>query len=350
MKMTDVLVIGAGQAGLAMAYHLRQTALSFLLVDGNVRVGDSWRRRYDSLTLFTPRSFSQLPGLSLDGDPDGYASRDEFADYLERYAMDLGLPLELNTRVERLERANGHYCATRVDGQEIEAKAVVMANGGYQEPVIPSISHDVSHEVCQLSAADYRNPSQLPIGNVAVVGDGATGRDIASELAKTHLVYLATGKTRRLMPERILGISMWTWLGALGLLTAPMESFAGQKMREMDSFPNRDRDFAALRRKGIQIMPKLIRANDNQVTFQNGMSASVNSVVWAVGYQDDCSGVQIPEVKDAQGNFVHQKGIAPIRNFYFIGRPWQITTGSARIYGVSKDAETITHEIKRNLA
>lgn len=350
MKMTDVLIIGAGQAGLSMAYHLKQTRLQFHLVDGHARIGDNWRNRYDSLTLFTPRSLSSLPGLSLEGDPNGYASRDEFADYLEQYAIYFEFPIELNTRIERLERTNGHFCATRLDGQEIEAKVVVMANGSYQKPVIPSISSDLSKEVCQFSPANYRNSAQIPPGNVVVVGDGATGRDIASELAETHRVYLATGKPRRLMPERILGISMWKWLEVFGLRTAPVESFLGRKMRDMDSFPNRGRDLATLRAKGIHIMPKLTHANGNTVTFQNGKSASVSSVIWAAGYGDDSYWVHIPEVKDAQGNFVHQNGVAPIHNFYFIGRPWQITTGSARIYGVSKDAELTTKEIKKHLS
>lgn len=350
MNRTDILIIGAGQAGLAMAYHLKQTPLRFHMVDGNDRVGDSWRKRYDSLTLFTPRSLSELPGLALAGDPGGYASRDELADYLESYAVHFQFPIELNTRIKRLERMNGHFCASRFNGQEIEAKAVVMANGGFQKPVVPSISEGLSNEVCQFSTADYRNPVQIPAGNVVVVGDGATGRDIASELIETHLVYLATGRPRRLMPERILGISMWKWLGILGLLTAPVESYLGRKMRDMDSFPNRDRDLATLRRKGIQIMPKLTQANGNSVTFQNGASTSINSVIWAAGYKDDSEWVHIPEVKDAQGNFVHRKGIAPVRNLYFIGRPWQITTGSARIYGVDKDAELIASEIRKNLS
>ncbi|HSL46128.1 MAG TPA: NAD(P)/FAD-dependent oxidoreductase [Anaerolineales bacterium] len=350
MSRTDILIIGAGQAGLAIAYHLKQTPLSFQLVDGNARVGNSWRKRYDSLTLFTPRSLSGLPGLALRGDADGYASRDEFADYLENYAKYFGFPIELNTKIKRLERLNGHFCATRFDGQEMEARAVVLANGAYQKPVVPSIANDLPGEVSQFSPASYRNPSQIPSGNVVVVGDGATGRDIASELAASHRVYLATGRPRRLMPERIVGVSMWKWLDVLGLLTAPVESFFGKKMRDMDSFPNRDRDLAALRRKGIQIMPKLTAANGNTVTFQNGAQAAVNSVIWATGYRDDSEWVHIPEVKDTQGNFVHQRGIAPIRNFYFIGRPWQMTTGSARIYGVSKDAQFITNELRKTLS
>jgi putative flavoprotein involved in K+ transport len=210
MNKTDVLIIGAGQAGLAMAYYLKQTSLRFHIFESNKRIGDNWRKRYDSLTLFTPRSFSALPGLSLEGDPNGYASRDEFADYLERYAMHFQFPVELDTGIQRLERLNSHFCATDVHGREMEMKAVVLANGGFQKPAIPSFSKGLSNQVQQFSAANYRNPSQIPAGNVVVVGDGATGRDIASELAETHRVYLATGKPRRLMPERILGISMWS--------------------------------------------------------------------------------------------------------------------------------------------
>lgn len=349
MKKTDVLIIGAGQAGLAMGYHLKQTPLRFLLVDGASRVGDSWRRRYDSLLLFTPRSLSALPGLTLQGDPQGYASRDEFADYLESYANHFKFPIETNTGIKRLERRNGHFAATSSNGREIEAKVVVLANGGFQKPVVPAMSRNLSSDVQQFSAETYKNPSQLPSGNVVVVGDGATGRDIASELAESRTVFLATGKPRRLMPERILGMSMWWWLQKLGFLTAPSESFIGRKLREMDSFPNRERDFNALRRKGIQIMPKVTHTDGDTVTFTDGAGASVNSVIWAMGYRDDSDWVAIPEVKDAQGNFIHQKGVSPVKDLYFIGRPWQTSRASAIISGAGRDAEMVVNEIRRNL-
>ena len=348
MDGTNILIIGAGQAGLAMAYYLRRAKLSFQLVEGNLRLGDSWRNRYDSLTLFTPRSLSGLPGLPLEGDPNGNASRDEFADYLERYATQFMFPVELQTKIARLKHVNGYFYATSLGGQEIKSKVIVLANGAYQKPIVPPISRHLSPDVCQFSAAEYRNPVQIPDGNVVVVGDGATGRDIASELAATHRVYLATSRPRRLLPERILGVSIWKWMAILGLLMAPMDSFRGKKMREMDSFPDRDRDLAALRRRGIQIVSKLLRADGNTVTFQNGMSVPVNSIIWAVGYRDDSDWVDIPDIKDAQGNFLYHKGRSHFPNFYFIGRPWQMTTGSARIYGVSRDAEWITDEIRTN--
>jgi putative flavoprotein involved in K+ transport len=348
MKKTNVLVIGAGQAGLAMGYHLQKTSLRFLLVDGCSRVGDSWRRRYDSLTLFTPRSLSALPGLALKGDPQGYASRDEFADYLETYARHFDFPIKMNAGIQNLKRVNGHFSATSFNGQEIEAQVVVLANGGFQKPVVPTMSKNLSGDVQQFSAESYRNPSQIPAGTVVVVGDGATGRDIAVELSAPHTVYLAAGKPRRLMPERILGMSMWWWLNTLGFLTAPTDSFIGRKMRAMDSFPNRERDFAALRRKGIRIMPKVTQADGNAVTLENGASVPVNAVVWAMGYCDDSDWVAIPEVKDTQGNFVHRKGISPVKNLYFIGRPWQTSRASAIISGVDRDAALIANAIQSN--
>ena len=331
-----------------MGYHLRKTPLRFLSVDGASRVGDSWRERYDSLTLFTPRALSSLPGLPLQGNSQGYASRDEFADYLETYASHFDLPIQMMTDIKRLERRNGHFSATSFNGQEIEAQAVVLANGGFQKPIVPTFAKNLADDILQFSAEGYRNPSQIPAGTVVVVGDGATGRDIAVELSATHTVILATGKPRRLMPERILGISMWWWLEKLGFLTAPTESFIGRKMRAMDAFPNRDRDIPALARRGIKIMPKVTHAEGDTVTFANGASVSANSVVWAMGYRDDSDWVAIPKVKDAQGNFIHQRGISPVRNLYFIGRPWQTSRASAIIHGVGSDAEKIVSAIQSN--
>jgi putative flavoprotein involved in K+ transport len=184
---------------------------------------------------------------------------------------------------------------------------------------------------------------------VVVVGDGATGRDIAAELAGSHTVYLATGKPRQLIPERILGISTWTWLDKLGLLTTPSTSFIGRKLRQADSFPNRARDLPALQRKGIHIMPKLTGADGNSVTFADGASLSVNTVIWAVGYKDDSDWVSVPEVKDAQGNFVQTRGVSPVKNLYFVGRPWQTSRASAIICGVGRDAAMILNEIKSRL-
>jgi putative flavoprotein involved in K+ transport len=189
----DILVIGAGQAGLALGFHLRKAPFRFQIVDRNVRVGDSWRKRFDSLVLFTPRAYSALPGLAVPGDPDGYPTKDELADYLEMYVNHFHLPVVLGLGIRRLERADGGFQAITDTGQPIDCRAVVLATGAFQRPAIPAISKQLSQEVLQLSPEDYKAPGQLPPGRVLVVGDGATGREIALELAATHQVLLATG-------------------------------------------------------------------------------------------------------------------------------------------------------------
>lgn len=136
----DVLVIGGGQAGLATAYHLRSTGLRFEVLERHARIGDSWRERYDSLSLFTPRAYSALPGLSLDGDPDGYATKDEAAGYLDRYAARFARPVRMGADVRRLERVEGGFRATLADGTTIETRAVVTASRAYQLPAIPQVA------------------------------------------------------------------------------------------------------------------------------------------------------------------------------------------------------------------
>jgi putative flavoprotein involved in K+ transport len=345
MAALDVLIIGAGQAGLAMGYHLRKTHLRFQLVESNARLGDSWRKRYDSLVLFTPRMYSTLPGLALAGDPEGYADKDELADYLESYARHFDLPVTLGTSIQRLERRNGHFAAATSDGEVINARTVVLATGAFQKPSVPNIASGFSPDVMQFTPENYKNAAQTPNGTVLVVGDGATGRDIAGDLSASHQVLLATGHPRRLLPERILGRSSWWWFDELGILKLSAETALGKYIQKRDPFPGRGKTLNSLEARGVQVVPKLVNAAGGQVTFANGTSAEIHSVIWATGYHDSSHWVAIPEVKDAHGTYLHRHGISPIPNFYFIGRPWQRSRGSALITGVGADAQFITNHI-----
>ena len=206
----DVLVIGAGQAGLALGSTLRnETGLRFLLVDRHERIGESWRRRFDSLTLFTPRAYSALPGLPVPGDPEGYPTKDEIADYLDAYAAHFHLPVSLGTEIERLERQGEIFQATTTDGRVLTARAVVLASGAFQEPAVPAIARQLADDVTQLTPESYRNPAQTPAGTVLVVSDGATGRQIARELSAMHRVLLSTSRPRRVSSRRVLGRSIF---------------------------------------------------------------------------------------------------------------------------------------------
>ena len=349
--MSDVLIIGAGQAGLALGYYLRRTPLRFQLVERNRRIGESWRRRYDALELFTPRAYSALPGLALTGDPEGYAGKDVVAAYLEAYARHFDLPVLLGTGIQSLARHNGGFRATTDDGAHIEARAVVLATGAFQTPAIPHLAAGFSAEVRQFSADTYKNAAQLPPGTTLVVGDGATGRDIAHEVRGTgrHTVILATGRRRRTLPERILGKSTWWWLDKLGLLRVSGDTALGRWLKKADAFPSRGKTLKDLERQGVRVMPRVVAAHGTGVTFANRASAEVAAVVWATGYRDNSAWVAIPEVKDAHGSFVQGHGLSPVPNLYFIGRSWQRSRGSALFLGVGADARYLTDQIVKQL-
>ena len=348
-RSLDILVIGAGQAGLAMGYFLKQTPFSFQILDVHSRVGDSWRRRYDSLILFTPRAYSALPSLALAGDPEGYPTKDELADYLEQYAHHFKLPVILGSSIQHLERAGAGFRAITVDSASIECRAVVIATGGYQQPAIPEMAQRFAPSVVQLSPKSYKNPSQIPISTVLVVGDGATGRQIALELAVSHTVVLATGQPREPIPERMLGKSIFWWMDKLGISRVSCEMALGRRMMRNDAFPGRHLRLAKLRQRSISVVGRLTQANGHRATFATGEMIPVNIVVWATGYHDRTSWVSIPEVMDGRGHFVQQRGISPVTGLYFIGRPWQWTQGSSRLYGVGQDAAYLTEQIVSRL-
>jgi putative flavoprotein involved in K+ transport len=341
----DVLILGGGQAGLAMGHHLKETPLSLRIVERHPRVGDSWRNRYASLVLFTPRSYSALPGLALPGDPEGFPTKDEMADYLEAYAERFELPVAPGTGIRQLERADGGFRATTEAGEPIDSRAVVLATGAFQRPAIPPISNELSEEVTQLAPEDYRTPGQLAGGMVLVVGDGATGRQIALELTDNHQVLLAVGRPRRVSPDRILGRSVFWWMDRLGVLRASREKPIGRYLRKADPFPGKGLELERLRERGVEVVGRVTQAEGKKVSFADGKAAEVDAVVWATGYRDDADWVAIPEVKDDHGNFLHYRGISPLPNLCFVGRSWQWTRGSALFAGVGEDAAYLTEHI-----
>ena len=354
MAEIDVLIIGAGQAGLGMGYTLKKkTKFSFQILEGAPRIGDNWRSRYDELTLFTTREISQLPEMPIPGDPQGYPPRDQFGDYLEHYAEFMELPVKVNCKITKVVKSDdGGFISTAEDGTEYKSRSVVLANGPYQTANVLGMAKNLSDEVVQITSEDYKNSDQVKsFSRVLVVGDGAYGRDMAAELSLSNTTFMAKGSFRFLMPERILGLAPGKYLTKVGIVTAPTKSLRAKMMKKLDPFPNRDRGNRQLRRKGITIKPRLKSLDGTTATFKDGTSITIDAICWAVGFRDKSwDWVEIPEAKDEKGNMVNNKGSSPVKNLFFMGRAWQTCRASALVFGVRKDSEIVAGEIVKGLS
>lgn len=341
-----VLIIGAGQAGLAASHALRQRGVEHRVLDGHAEVGDSWRQRYAGLRLFTPRQFSSLPGMPMPGDAAGYPDRDEFADYLRDYAREQKLPVRGNAWVTRLGRdQQRRFVLTLDSGEQLLAQRVIVAAGGFQQAVIPAVGAGLGSSVLQFTPDTIGDGSALPSGTLLVVGDGASGRDLARRYAATHRVLLACGKPRRLLPERLLGRSIWWWLQRLGLMRASADSVIGRRMRRLDPFPNRQAALPDLQRLGVELLPRVRRADGRLVECADGQQHDIDAVIWAVGYRDALDWLQVPGALDEHGRVLHHSGLSPVPGLGWLGRPWQRNRASALVMGAGEDAEWLVERM-----
>ena len=340
-ERVDVVVIGAGQAGLAIGYFLARAGRRFLIVDGADSIAAAWRSRWDSLVLFTPRRYDSLPGLAFAGDPDGSPTRDEVIAYLEQYASAFELPVELDNAVRSLDADGGRFVVALEDRQ-IEADQVVVATGPFQLPRVPAVGHELAPDLFQTHSTGYRHPSDVPEGTVLVVGGGNTGFQIAKELAATHTVHLAVGSRQMPLPQRFLGRDLFWWLTKTRLLTKTIESRLGRRLRDRDtligSSPRR------LKRVGVDVKPRAIAASGRTVSFADGSELDVDAVIWATGYRPNHSWIKLP-VADPNGGVRHRRGVTDVPGLYFLGLSWQHTRGSALLGWVKHDAEFIAEQI-----
>jgi len=345
LARVDVLIIGAGQAGLAVARALQAAGVQFCLYERHARIGDSWRRRFDSLTLFSSREMSSLPGLPQAGDPAGYPGRNEMGDYLERYAERLHAPLVTNQGIQRLTTGPYGFQGLTDAGAKVEARSVIVATGGFQRPRVPDFAQSLSGDVRQLDALSYHSPVAVPEKNVIVVGDGATGRQIALELAPNRRVTLATGARRYYGPQRILGKDFTWWGWQSGLITADKASPLGRIVRKFDATPGLHLCLFALRHANIRLAPRCVGADAGRLLFADGSRLQCDAVVWALGYQDETDWLDIDGAATPHG-FIEERGISPIPGLYYVGREWQNARASGLVCGVHRDSLKIAQLVR----
>ncbi|MGO4691219.1 flavin-containing monooxygenase [Glaciibacter sp. 2TAF33] len=339
----DVLVVGGGQAGLAMGRELSERRLRFDIVDAGTEIGHVWQSRWESLRMFTSGRYDNLPGLPFPADADAYPGKDDVVAYLQAYAAEFEMPVRLNSTVTSLTRTDGAYIAHTAPGV-IEPRQVVIATGPFQTPFTPPISAQLDGDVAQLHSAEYRKPEGLPPGRVLVVGGSNSGCQIALELSKTHTVDLSVGKRLPTIPQRPLGRDVWSWATALRLDRVTASSRIGRRLSTRDQIigvgPRR-----LSRRHGVRLRPRATAGAGRSVSFANGITAEYDVVIWATGYTSDNSWINIPGVTDNAGRLRQSRGVTPSPGLYTLGQAWQHTRGSALLGWVGDDASYLAQRI-----
>lgn len=340
MSDYDVLIIGGGQAGLAMGYYVQQQKRRFLILDSNSQTGDSWRDRYDSLVLFTPRRYSDLPGLPFPGERDGLPTKDDVADYLLEYARLFLLPIRHDTAVLRVEKQDSLYLVHTRE-KTLRARNVIVATGPFHTPNIPSIHAQLDPDVVQIHTAAYKNEQQLQDGPVLVVGGGNSGAQIAVELAATRPVVLSMGQVRSFLPLHVWGKSIFWYLHRSGLLTLPGTTWIGKRWRQKPDpiFGYRSEILHLRQTNRLRLVERTVSFSGTTATFADGSQTAIRNVIWATGFLSDYSWLKVPGVLDEQGRPIHQRGVTASAGLFFLGLPWQHSRSSALLGGVGNDAK-----------
>ena len=338
----DVVVVGGGQAGLAIGYLLAREGRQVTILEAAEAPASAWRTRWDSLRLFTPVRYDSLPGRPFPGHPDTYPGRDDVVAYLTDYARDFALPVELDSTVRAVRRGDRGYLV-ELDDRTYEADHVVVATGPFQIPRVPALAERLDADIVQFHSSAYRTPGDVPAGRVLVVGGGNTGFQIAEELSRSHEVHLSIGARQTPLPQRIAGRDLFRYLEATGLMGKTADSRIGQRMKDRETLIGSS-PRAARRRHDIHLRGRTLDVSGPEATFSDGTRLEASSVVWATGFGLDHSWIHAP-VFDANGRLIHKRGVTASPGLYFLGLPWQHTRGSALLGWVKDDADYLARQI-----
>jgi len=344
------IVIGGGQAGLAAGHYLKKMGSDFVVLDASERTGASWRRRWESLRLFTPAKFNALPGKPFLRSDFYFPTKDEAANYLEEYAGEFRIPILHTTRVDSLTKSNGTYRVS-AGSKEFTAEHVIVATGAYQNPVVPSCAWELDSSIVQLHSDNYVRPDQVPLGTVLVVGAGNSGAEISIELAsKGRRVFLAGRDVGRIPAEafgRVLGGKpYWLFLSRVLSVDTPVGRTVRTKALHHGS-PLIRLKTAEMVTAGVNRCSRVVGVRDGLPLLENGTVLDVNAIVWATGYRPDFRWIRLP-IHSENGYPVHERGVvrkAP--GLYFVGLHFQTALSSSLLGGVGNDARLVVDRIRQ---
>jgi len=348
-ELFETVIIGGGQAGLTAGYYLAKHDRSFVILDANERIGDAWRKRWDSLRLFTPARFSGLPGLPIAAPAWSFPTKDELADYLETYAARFELPVRTGASVDEISGANGRFVVSAGD-LCFEATNVIVATGAHQIPKRPAFASELDSRIVQLHSSDYRNPSQLQDGDVLLVGAGNSGAEIAAELAQTHRCWLAGPRTGEIpvrhgsFPARF-GFRLFRFVGhrvlkvdtRIGRKLGPKLTAKGDPL-----IRTKVKDLVAA---GVQRVPRVVGVRDGLPMLEDERVLGVANVVWCTGFRTDFSWIDLPVFGD-DGQPLHYRGVVESEpGLYFLGLVFLYSFSSDVLPSRGRDARYIAKHI-----
>jgi putative flavoprotein involved in K+ transport len=346
----ETVVIGGGQAGLSVGYHLAQLDRPFVILDERERIGDNWRQRWwQSLRLFSPARYDGLPGWGFPAAPWSFPTRDEMADYLEAYARRFELPVRTGTHVETVTRVGDRY---RVGAREVqfEAENVVVASGYHRQPVTPGFAEDLSTQILQLHASEYRDPSQLEDGDVLVVGAGNSGADISLELAAERHVWLS-GPDKGHIPANIesrgarlvFPVLWFLWSHVLTVRT-PIGRYVRPKVLASGAplIRVKPKHLAAA---GVERVPRTVGVRDGLPELEDSRVLDVANVIWCTGFRPDLGWIDLPALR-GKNDPETERGVFPGEpGLYVVGLDFLYAFNSENVGGVGRDAGHIARHI-----
>jgi len=347
----DVVVIGAGQAGLAAGYHLQRRGLDFAILEASARIGDVWRNRYDSLLLYSPARDDALPGLPFPDIGARFPTGRQMADYLETYADRLGLPVQTGSPATSLRGGPTDGYLVEVGGATHHARQVIVATGAFQRPWVAPFAAELDPRIIQVHAADYRNPGQLSDGPVLVVGVSHSGSDVAFELAASRRTYLS-GKSHGQLPVPIdsrRGRLVWPVVKFLARHVLTLRTPIGRKMAPLVRHGGgpllRHRRQELLSAGVVWHQARTVGVRDGKPLLDDGQVLDVASVVWCTGYRPAYGWIDLP-VLDEDGWPVIDRGAAlAAPGVWFLGVPFLSGITSMLVLGAGHDAEMVVRQV-----
>jgi len=347
----DVIVIGGGQAGLSVGYHLSRRGVRFVILDAQARIGDVWRKRWDSLRLFSPARHDGLDGMPFPAPATSCPTKDEMADYLEAYAAHFELPVLTGVTVNRLSRVGEHF-VIEAGTRRFAAAQVVVAMSDYQRPHIPEFARELDPSIVQLHSGAYKNPAQLREGGVLLVGAGNSGAELAMELAPRHRVWMS-GRHPGHVPFRFdsflakhLLIRLVFRLVFHRLLS--MKTPIGRKARArghvagVPLIRQRPKQLAAA---GVTRADRTIGVRDGRPLLDDGRTLDVTNVIWCTGFRGSFPWIDLP-IFDEKGSPRHDAGVVTeVPGLYFVGLHFLYALSSSMIHGVGRDAARISDAV-----